>query len=133
MRPVSNFQTTKTVGLLLSLSLLMALQGCGGFRLFNRDKSILGTHSVVITPCGWNRENKFSGAVKDEQTGKEYFKYYCGETLVTIKDEELTVNGKSYGKLANEFDYIQVDGSKVFVNEREVHAVANADVAGNGM
>jgi hypothetical protein len=110
----------------------MALQGCGAFRVFNRDKSILGTHQVVITPCGWKLEDKFSGAVKDEQTGKTYFKYSCGETLMTIKDEELTVNGKSYGKLANEFDFIKIDGSKVFVNEREIQAVANAEVTGNG-
>lgn len=133
MRPISRFQMMKTVGALLSFSLLMLLQGCGGFRVFNRDKSILGTHSVMITPCGWKLEDKFSGAVKDGQTGKEYFKYSCGETLVTIKDEELSVNGKSYGKLAAASDSIKVNGGQVFINGKEAHAVASADVAGNGM
>jgi hypothetical protein len=125
MRPFSKFQSTRMSVALMLLCLLLVSQGCGGFRLLNRDKTILGAHSVVITPCGWKLENKFGGPVKDEQSGKVYHKHSCGETVVTIKDEELAVNGKSYGKLANATDSVKVDGIRVFVNGKEVQAVSD--------
>ena len=131
MRPISKIQAVRMFCALLSFCLLLAFQGCGAFRLHNKDKSMLGSHPVSIAPCGWKFEDKFSGQVKDEQTGKLYYKYSCGKTLVTIKDEELTVNGKSYGKLAGEKDSVKVSGSKVLINDKEVQAMAN--VAGNGM
>lgn len=130
MRPFSKFQSSKMIVALLSLGVVLAAQGCGGFRLLNRDNTVLAAHRVTITPCGWKLENKFGGSVKDEQTGKTYYKHSCGETIVTIKDEELAVNGKSYGKLANATDSVKVDGGRVFVNDKEVQAVA--DIAESG-
>jgi hypothetical protein len=129
MRPFSKFQSPGTIVALISLCVLLASQGCGGFRLLNRDKSVLGAHPVMITPCGWKLEDKFAGEVKDERTGKAYYKYTCGETIVTIKEEELMVNGKSYGKLAQATDSVKVDGGKVLVNDKEVQAVADTAFA----
>ena len=125
MRPFSKFQRPRVKVTLLFLSAVLLLQGCGGFRLLNKDNTVLGAHRVTITPCGWKLENKFGGQVKDEATGKTYYKHSCGETVVTIRDEELAVNGKSYGKLANAADSVKVDGGRVFVNGKEVQAVSD--------
>lgn len=132
MRLFSKFQSSRMIVALLFLCVVLASQGCGGFRLLNRDNTVLGTHPVTITPCGWKLENKFGGAVKDEQTGKTYYKQSCGETIVTIKDEELAVNGKSYGKLANATDSVKVDGSRVLVNGKEVQAVTDIGFVESG-
>lgn len=131
MKPLSHSRSPKAIGALLCLMLVS--QGCGAFRVFNKDKTVLGSHSVAITPCGWKLEDKFAGSVKDGQTGKVYYKYSCGETIVTIKDEELAVNGKSYGKLANAADSVKVDGQRVLVNGKEVLVVAATGGAGKGM
>jgi len=130
MRPTSKFQNA--VGVILCLCSILVFQGCGGFRLLNRDKSILGKHQVAITPCGWKLENKFGGPVKDDQTGKSYYKFSCGETVLTIKDEELVVNGKSYGRLSNETDSITVDSGRVLINGNEVQAIAETAGARSG-
>jgi hypothetical protein len=124
MKPAAKFQSAKLVNVVLCLSSILVFQGCGAFRVFNKDKSILGNHQVVVTPCGWKMEDKFGGPVKDEQTGKTYYKFSCGETVVTIKDEELIVNGKSYGKLSSATDSVKVDGDMVLVNDKEVQPVA---------
>lgn len=132
MKQTSKFPSARIGCLLLCLCAMLVFQGCGAFRVLNKDKTTLGNHQVVITPCGWKLEDKFGGAVKDEQTGKTYYKFSCGETVVTIKDEELVVNGKAYGKLVNATDSVKVDGSKVLINGKEVQAIAEAAVAGNG-
>jgi hypothetical protein len=132
MRQFKKFQSSRLVVALLSLCVLLVSQGCGAFRLLNKDKSVLGAHQVTITPCGWKLEDKFAGSVKDEATGKTYHKYTCGETVLTIKDEELVVNGKSYGKLANATDSVKVDGGRVLVNDKEVQAVAETALAESG-
>jgi hypothetical protein len=132
MRPFSKFRSSKVMVALISLGVLLASQGCGGFRLLNKDRTILGSHSVTITPCGWKLENKFGGEVRDEQAGKVYYKHSCGETVVIIKDEELVVNDKSYGKLATANDSIKVSSGKVFVNDKEVQAVAETALTGSG-
>ena len=129
MRMFSKFQSSRMDIALLSLCVMLVSQGCGGFRLLNRDNTVLGAHPVMITPCGWKLENKFGGPVKDEQTGKIYHKHSCGETIVTIKDEELAVNSKSYGKLAKATDSVKGDGGRVFVNDKEVQAVADTALA----
>lgn len=129
MRPFSKFQSSRVKVALLFLCVALVSQGCGAFRLHNKDKTVLGAHAVMITPCGWKLEDKFAGSVKDEQSGKTYYKYSCGETILTIKDEELVVNGKSYGKLGQPTDSIKVDGGRVLVNDKEVQAVANTALA----
>lgn len=131
MRPFSKFQSSKVIVALISLCVLLASAGCGSFRLLNRDNSVLGSHPVTITPCGWKLEDKFAGVVKNEQTGKTYYKYTCGETALIIKDEELVVNGKSYGKLLRDTDSVKVDGSRVLVNGKEVQAVSDTALAGS--
>ena len=43
------------------------------------------------------------------------YEFACGDTRILIRDNTLTVNGKSYGTL-NEGDRIAVDWGKVRVN-----------------
>jgi hypothetical protein len=132
MRPFSKCQSSRGKVILLVFCVALVSQGCGAFRLLNRDKTVLGAHAVMITPCGWRLEDKFAGPVKDEQAGKTYYKYSCGETIVTIKDEELAVSGKSYGKLAKPTDSVKVDGGRGLVNDKEVQVVANAALVESG-
>jgi hypothetical protein len=129
MSRIIKSQPAAISGAFIFLAMALVFQGCGGFRPLNKDKSTLGSHPVTIAPCGWKLEDKFSGPVKDEQTGKTYYKYSCGETIITIKDEELVVNGKSYGKLANATDAINVNGDKVLVNNKEVQEVADKAIS----
>jgi hypothetical protein len=132
MRPLSGFHSSRVQATLLLLCVMLVSQGCGAFRVSNTDKTILGAHPVMITPCGWKLEDKFAGAVKDGQGGKTYFKYSCGQTILTIKDEELAVNGKAYGKLAKPDDSIKVSGGKVFVNGQEIQAMTETALAESG-
>ena len=132
MKPFSRFRSSRAMVALPFLCVALATQGCSGFRLLNRDNTVLGAHAVTITPCGWKLENKYGGPVKDERTGKTYHKHSCGETVVIIKDEELVVNGKSYGKLANADDSVKVDGGRVLVNGMVVQAAADTGLAESG-
>lgn len=49
-----------------------------------------------------------------------HYEFKCGDTTVLIRDNTLTVNGKSYGTLS-EGDQITIDFGKVRVNS-EVRA-----------
>jgi hypothetical protein len=95
--------------LLTLLSLPLLLQACGG----GHDTSgalPLGTHKVSVSPrCTTTQiNNRFP-------EGGEVYNLTCGDTNVTIRNEELLVNGKSYGKL-DEGDAVHVEAGGVLVN-----------------
>lgn len=95
--------------LLTLLSVPLLLQACGG----GHDTSgalPLGTHKVSVRPrCASTQiSNRFP-------EGGAVYNLTCGDTAVTIRNEELLVNGKSYGKL-DEGDAVHVEGGAVFVN-----------------
>lgn len=95
--------------LLTLLSMPLILQGCGPGH-DTSDALPLGTHKVSVSPRCTTKEinNRFPD-------GGEVYNLTCGETTVTIRNEELLVNGKSYGRLA-QGDAVHVESGSVFVN-----------------
>ena len=77
----------------------------------------LGTHLVSVRPqCdGSHRRTE-----EDSRGRITFYEFKCGDTTVLIRDNTLTVNGKSYGTLS-EGDQIAIDYGKVRVNS-EVRA-----------
>jgi hypothetical protein len=108
----------KNLALRPCLCLLLLLQGCGGAPYDNPSTITLGSHKVSVQPGCMSKQinNRFPG--KDE-----IYNLTCGETRITIRNEELIVNDKSYGVL-NKGDAVHVEGERVFVNSREVREAA---------
>ena len=76
----------------------------------------LGSHLVSIRPyCDSSSSGSLTESQKDGTSRIVSYEFTCGETKVEIRDNTLTVNGKSYGTL-NEGDRIAVDFGKVRVN-----------------
>jgi len=94
---------------LLLLSLTQA--GCGGGH-DTSDAIPLGTHRVSISPRCVTKQ--INNSFPD---GGAVYNMTCGETTVTIRNEELSVNGKSYGKL-KEGAAVHVEGGGVFIDGR---------------
>lgn len=92
--------------------LLSAAAACN--RQDTSDALPLGSHKVSIRPDCISKQisNRASG-------GDRTYNLTCGDTRITIKNEELFVNDKSYGMLRAE-DAIHVEDTKVFVNSKEV-------------
>jgi hypothetical protein len=120
-----NYKSANFVALLFCLCSIFFLQGCS-YReaLRGKHEDMLGSHQVTINkPCSLFTEN----ATRIENVpGLIKYQYTCGETNVAIvlKDEELTIYDKSYGRLG-EGDSIVFDHGKVFINAREVQEVAS--------
>ncbi len=98
--------------LLTLLSFTLLLQACGGGH-DTSDALPLGTHKVSVRPRCTTKQisNRFP------ESGPVY-NLTCGDTKVTIRNEELLVNGKSYGKLG-EGDAVHVESGAVFVNGKQ--------------
>ena len=76
----------------------------------------LGTHVVSIRPqCDVPSTTSHRRYEKDGSSHITHYEFKCGETTVLIRDNTLTVNGKSYGPL-REGDQIAIDFGKVRVN-----------------
>jgi hypothetical protein len=97
----------------LALCALLAAGCSRGPRLI-----LLNTHKMTIKPVGRWHSDIFGGEQQDTD-GKPMWVFSAGATKVVVKDEQLSVNGKSYGKL-KEGDHVDVAFDKVFVNEHEV-------------
>ena len=107
----------KALALVPCVCALLLFQAC----LTTDDSSDalpLGSHKVSVRPKCISKQisNRFPG--KDK-----IYNLTCGETQVTIRNEELSVNGRVYGML-KEGDAVHVDGVKVFVNSEEVSEAA---------
>jgi len=79
--------------------------------------SRLGTHLIKVSPACWSSESSSSGEDKH--------RFSCGGTTIAIEQEQLTVNGQSYGAL-QPGDTVEVEDGKVIVNAKEVRASAAA-------
>ena len=95
----------------LCLALIAILSGCGGGSS-THSVNVDGVTVTVIQPPG---NHVFSGETsggytkqKDAATGLEFI----------VKDKELSVNGKKYGKLSTG-DTARIQDGKVFVNDKE--------------
>jgi hypothetical protein len=106
----------KTLAPALSLFCVLALSACGAHH-DTGDALPLGTHKVSVRPYCVSKQIH-----NDEDTGGRTYNLTCGDTKVTIRNEELIVNGKSYGRLS-EGDSIHVEDEKVFVNGKQTEEV----------
>ena len=93
--------------------------------LLGRVEAKVGEHNVVVTDC---YRTSVPAPVKVEASasgGRESYRYApCRDSDILIRDEDLTVNGTSYGRLKPN-DAVTVDHGKVLINNRETQAVAS--------
>lgn len=104
-----------------SLSLLLFAQGCAEIHslAWNKADTVIDGHHIVISPC----RDSYTKTINDTPTNR-YHIFGCGKTIeVKIKNEDLTVNGKSYGMLGRG-DSVVVKNDKVFINTKEAVEVA---------
>lgn len=81
----------------------------------------LGTHSVSVKPqCDFSSTRSHRHTEQNGTSRITHYEFKCGDYSILIRDNTLSVNGKSYGTL-NEGDAIAIDFGRVRVN-REVRA-----------
>lgn len=108
--------------IVVALFVLVFSSGCIRFHPMPREQQ-LGSHLVSIRPdCDHATSGSLTQSQKDGTSRVVSYEFTCGETTVVIRENLLTVNGKSYGTL-NEGDHVAVDHGKVRVN-LEVRAEA---------
>jgi hypothetical protein len=97
------------------LALAGLLVGCSvQFKAMNdKNETDMGSHHVVVIP-GSMFTTSSSSSCGDNQT----YQYSCGETTVSIRNEELIVNNVKYGTLAKG-EAVLIDNGKVFVANQE--------------
>ena len=91
--------------------------GCGvGVQKARRKASQrkMGSHQVTVKP-----ESGSSQSSSRTEGEHQKHRFACGGVVVVIDDEELTVNGASYGIL-NAGDSVLVDNGVVYVQGRQV-------------
>jgi hypothetical protein len=97
------------------LACCIGLAACGPTNdpLFGRVEATVGRYQVVVTDC-----HTFSLPKVDnvEEGGQRFAP--CKDSVVTIKGDELFVNGEGYGQLV-EGDRVVVEHGKVRVDHRQ--------------
>jgi hypothetical protein len=81
--------------------------------LTGRVEAQVGTHTVVVTDC-----YRTSAPGPERRAAAEYHYMPCRDADVWIRAEELTVNGRSYGRL-DPYDRVLVDHGTVSVNRKQ--------------
>ena len=87
--------------------------------LEGRVEATVGTHLVVVTDC-----YRLNAPQPLKISGQEFQYKPCRDAEVVIRNEELIVNAKSYGKLQPK-DIIVVDHGKVLINEHAANVIAS--------
>ena len=85
--------------------------------LLGRVEATVGTHNVVVTDC---YRTSVPLPQKEENTGTGHLTYRftpCRDARVLIRNDDLSVNGKTYGHL-NPNDAVLVDHGVVSVDRR---------------
>ena len=76
----------------------------------------LGNHHVAVAPNCQDASTHSERHYESDGSSKVlFYEFKCGETIVRLDGDALTVNGKSYGTL-NPVDTIAVDYGNVRVN-----------------
>jgi hypothetical protein len=106
--------TMRTVEILLCAAAL-SLFGCSRQNnlLLGRVESTVGAHTVVVTDC---YRTSAPGPQQVDATAYHYMP--CRDADVWIRGEELTVNGKGYGRL-NPGDGVLVDHGVVSIDRKQ--------------
>ncbi|MCB0244829.1 MAG: hypothetical protein KDI12_15555 [Anaerolineae bacterium] len=109
---------------------LLALAGClvlmascsrSNNLFFGEVEAAVGNHTVRVTDC-YRTEVPQPQQIVDAGTGAVSYQFTpCRDADVLIRDEELIVNGQSYGVLAAG-NTVTVDHGKVLIDEVEAHA-----------
>jgi hypothetical protein len=86
---------------------------------WGREEAVIWGHQILIKPCR-HAEKQTLG---DNGPLDSHHVIRCGATKVEIVNEELRVNEKSYGKLAEKAS-VQVTDGKVFINDSEAQPAA---------
>jgi hypothetical protein len=105
----------KEIGLLIC-GLVMACWACGRSNnlLLGRVEATVGGHTVVVTDC--YRTSVTPPEAIGDPSEQSYRFMPCRDADVLIRNDELIVNGNSYG-LLKQADAITVDHGKVLINE----------------
>lgn len=106
----------KTGFIISALYLLIIMQGCSSLEtlVWNRAETTLDGHPLVIRQCRNSYQRVESNTAEDR-----HYIFGCENNIkVDIRNDVLTVNGKSYGTL-NKGDSIVIKNDKVFINGRE--------------
>ena len=97
------------------VSLLCFSSACIRFN-YEPTRVELGTHLVTVKPhCDATSTTSHRRFEEDGSSRITHYEFKCGDTSVLIRDNTLTVNGKSYGTLTAG-DQIAIDYGKVRVN-----------------
>jgi hypothetical protein len=81
-------------------------------------EALVGKHTVVVTDCYRTRVPQ-----PRKVTDTEFQFKPCKDAEVVIRNEELIVNEKAYGKLQPQ-DAVTVDHGKVLINDHAARALA---------
>ena len=112
----------KEIGLIIC-GLVVACSACSRSNnlLLGRVEATVGTHTVVVTDC------YRTSVAPPEKVGGPSDQVYrftpCRDADVMVRNDELIVNGSSYG-LLKQADAVTVDHGKVLINEIAVPAAA---------
>ncbi|MBA2732517.1 MAG: hypothetical protein H0U54_06460 [Acidobacteria bacterium] len=120
-----NIKPTNLIAVLCCLCSVLFLEGCSYQEaLSGKHEGTVESHQLTINkPCSLFTENTIR---IETSPGQTKYQYTCGNTrvFIVLKNEELTVNEKSYGKL-KDGDSIVFDHGKVLINSKEVQEVAS--------
>lgn len=113
---------TKNFGLIVC-GLVMACAGCSRSNnlLLGRVEATVGGHTVVVTDC---YRTSVAPAEKVGGSSEQAYRFTpCRDADILIRNDELIVNGSSYG-LLKQADAVTVDHGKVLINETAAPPVA---------
>src|ERR1043165_4276146 len=111
----------RKVGLIIC-GLILACSGCSRSNnlLLGRVEAIVGGHNVVVTDC---YRTSVTPPEKVGGPGEQSYRFMpCRDADVLIRNDEVIVNGSSYG-LLKQTDAVTVDHGKVLINDIAASAV----------
>jgi hypothetical protein len=105
--------------ILAACCLVLACSACSKSNnlLLGRVEATVNNHTVVVTDC-YRTSVPPPEEIADFGGGHSFQFMPCRDAQLLIRNEELVVNGKSYGRL-REDDAVTVDHGKVLINEHE--------------
>jgi hypothetical protein len=107
---------------LVICGLIMACSACSRSNnlVLGRVEATVGGHTVVVTDC---YRTSVTPPEKIGGPGEQSYSFKpCRDADILIRNDELIVNGSSYG-LLKQGDAVTVDHGKVLINEKVVPAV----------
>ena len=111
-----------TVGILvlcLCAIVLYAISSKSNNILLGRVETTVGQHAIVVTDC---YRTSVTPPEKVGGPSEQAYRFMpCRDADILIRNEELIVNGSSYG-LLKQADAVTIDHGKVLINETVVSA-----------